>query len=560
MLDTSDHITLLRERLSATTDRHERLEAYLELAEALRAGDAAASLQHAEKGLEIAQSLGREFEVALCDRQIGSSLIALGEYGRGYTYLHEAYRIFERREDRQAAVESALALGTIAQKQRKYRKALEWFEQALTTLRSIDDRRGESSALRALGSLHTEIRDDVKALACFHDALRIVEELDDCNAIGVVLSDIAMVHGSVGHHDRALDCFNRSRESFNRSGNHFLALRALTNIARTHLLCDRLDEALDCAERARTIYATLGDRESLATVLEIIGHVHEKRGEPERALDYQRKGLDLLCDVEDEVAQARVLLTIGRLFQQLGDHHEASLALEEALHIAEERTERGLQYQIHERLATTFKHLGNLGRSLRHHEQFASIREEVLGLVKQQSIAELQARFDLERAQKEMEIIRLEKEKLAQEVEHKTNELTAMALHLVEKNQFLDSLKKEMSDVVRAVDGEMRPAMKGLMRQVDTNINSGEDWQRFEAQFETVHPEFIKRLLERAPKLTPAELKVCALLKINMASKEIAELLKISSRTVEHQRASIRRKLKLGPDTNLAVYFASLQA
>src|SRR5205085_1403492 len=132
---------------------------------------------------------------------------------------------------------------------------------------------------------------------------------------------------------------------------------------------------------------------------------------------------------------AEGLLTIGRLSWQIGDYHEATLALGEALRAAESICNDTLQFQTHELLAATYKSLGNSENALFHHEQFAAIRDKVTGFIRQQAIAELQARYDLERAEREMQIVRLEKERLALELEMKTKELTSMALRLVEKNQ-----------------------------------------------------------------------------------------------------------------------------
>ena len=202
--------------------------------------------------------------------------------------------------------------------------------------------------------------------------------------------------------------------------------------------------------------------------------------------------------------------------------------------------------EIHHALSHYYQAMGDNAEALKHYKEHVRLKEEITGQQQQRAMMQLQLRSEIERAEKEREIMRLENLRLEQEMEHKQKELTAKALHLVEKNQFLDSLKQEMQEVAQSLEGKHRPAMKGLMRQVDGNINSEEEWKAFEEQFETVHQGFIERLAKRYPKLTRTELKVCALLKLQMSTKEIANVLATTINNIEVQRYRIRKKL--GPD------------
>jgi DNA-binding CsgD family transcriptional regulator len=77
------------------------------------------------------------------------------------------------------------------------------------------------------------------------------------------------------------------------------------------------------------------------------------------------------------------------------------------------------------------------------------------------------------------------------------------------------------------------------------------DWEQFTERFDQVHSEFIKRLRVEFPELTPKDQRLCAYLRMNLASKEIAPLLNISIRGVEISRYRLRKKLHLGKDVNL---------
>jgi DNA-binding CsgD family transcriptional regulator len=96
-----------------------------------------------------------------------------------------------------------------------------------------------------------------------------------------------------------------------------------------------------------------------------------------------------------------------------------------------------------------------------------------------------------------------------------------------------------------------------MVRKIDREIDSEMQWEVFEKHFESVHEEFLKRLKATYPDLTPRELKLCAYLRLNISSKEIATLMNISTRGVEISRYRLRKKLLLEHDTNLTDFIVS---
>ena len=126
-----------------------------------------------------------------------------------------------------------------------------------------------------------------------------------------------------------------------------------------------------------------------------------------------------------------------------------------------------------------------------------------------------------------------------------------MALTLVEKSQTITSLRRQIAQLSEDADAAARPKLRALLRDAERSEERRDAWKRFEAQFDETHRAFTRTLVERWPDLSRTELKVCALLKIGMATKEIAEILATSPRTVDGHRRSIRKKLGLAPDDSL---------
>ena len=156
------------------------------------------------------------------------------------------------------------------------------------------------------------------------------------------------------------------------------------------------------------------------------------------------------------------------------------------------------------------------------------------------------------REAKEKELISLRNEKLQDEISFKSQELANSTMSIIKKNEFLLELKRILKSQKNQLDTRFPDKYYlQLVKKIDENIASHDDWKTFETNFERAHEEFIKKLKTNYPKLTPSDLRLCAYLRMNLSSKEIAPLLGISVRGVENHRYRLRKKMGLDVDVNL---------
>ncbi len=154
--------------------------------------------------------------------------------------------------------------------------------------------------------------------------------------------------------------------------------------------------------------------------------------------------------------------------------------------------------------------------------------------------------------QSEEEIIRLQHEKLEADMAHKNKEMASVTMHLLQKSELLHKLGEELEKLTRLIsDPGVEREMRKLMGMLQDDSRLDSDWELFAQQFDQVHIDFFRRLREQYPLLTPRDLKLCAYLRLNLSSKEIAPLLNISVRGVEISRYRLRKKLQLDNEANL---------
>ena len=141
--------------------------------------------------------------------------------------------------------------------------------------------------------------------------------------------------------------------------------------------------------------------------------------------------------------------------------------------------------------------------------------------------------------------MKLRNDKLRHDIDNKNRELAASTMSIIKKNEFLNTIKKELSDV------KNNELVKPVIKIIDKNLNQDSDWELFQEAFNNADKDFLKKVKERHPSLTPNDLRLCAYLRLNLSSKEIAPLLNISHKSVEIKRYRLRKKMNLESKDNL---------
>lgn len=157
----------------------------------------------------------------------------------------------------------------------------------------------------------------------------------------------------------------------------------------------------------------------------------------------------------------------------------------------------------------------------------------------------------------EKQIVQLKNQSLQSDIKLKSKQLANNAMALVKKNETLQEIKKEL--MINKEGFNSHYSYKKLLRKLDNSIVLKDEWEVFENNFSQVHDEFFEILKAKHSKLTPKDLKICAYIKMNLSSKEIAPLMNISARGVETHRYRLKKKLDLENDISITDYLLNLK-
>ena len=171
---------------------------------------------------------------------------------------------------------------------------------------------------------------------------------------------------------------------------------------------------------------------------------------------------------------------------------------------------------------------------------------------KQKLIEKKQREFALSQLESDKVIMKLKNEKLKNEVESKTRELSTSAMNIIKKNELLNKIKKEL--LVLKSNEQIAPVIK----IINKNLSTDSDWEMFQEAFNNADTDFLKKVKDLHSNLTPNDLRLCAYLRLNLSSKEIAPLLNISPRSVEIKRYRLRKKMDLQHEKSLVEYILDI--
>lgn len=167
-----------------------------------------------------------------------------------------------------------------------------------------------------------------------------------------------------------------------------------------------------------------------------------------------------------------------------------------------------------------------------------------------------------ENERKNIQIDTLQEEKLQADLRYKSEELIRTTMNIVRKNEMLMNIRKEVQGISHSINEENLVALRRktlrLLGQIETNMEHDNDLNAFQNSFDSVHHNFFKQLEALYPELTTKDKMLCAYIKMNLLSKEIAPLLNISLRGVEISRYRLRKKLKLSEGESLAEFLQKL--
>ncbi len=483
--------------------------------------------------LKINEELGNKSGIAINIGNIGLVYFEQFDYSKALEYLFRALKMSEELGNKSEIARNLAIIGGIYLEKNDLPKALEYEFKALKIAEEIGDRMSQFTTFSVIGNIYENKLDFTKVTEYYKKAMNIKNDISDSHAESDILGSIGCLY-----YNMATDTTQSNKP--NKINKKLYFQKAIENL-----------------EACVKIHYEMGIRHSEMHFLKYLVDSYEGIDNYKKAFE-NIKRYDTLKDSIFNFEKSKEIANLEANYKVEKKEKENKI-----LNLEIDKQTGYRNFLIIISLLVILLALVIYSRYL-HKKKTGKILEE-------KNIKLNDANIEIERAykekiqlqqethEKESQIMNLKNELLEKELEQKQKELTILAINLVDKNEYLVKLKEQAESIGKAKTDEVYPFVRSIIRSINLNVKSEESWKIFETQFKAIHRGFMEYIASKYFDLTVTELKVCALLKINLSSKEISSLLNLSIRTVEDHRLNIRKKLAIDKDTNLNQFIATLQ-
>jgi tetratricopeptide (TPR) repeat protein/DNA-binding CsgD family transcriptional regulator len=546
-------------------------------------GDNTKALEYATLALKIYTKAENTLWLSHTLGTLSTIYTNLGDYKQANEYGQLSKADASRSGDAKAMITAMNRLGTLSYHQGNYAEAIDYHHEALQMSREHNDTEMEAILLNNLAHSYNITGNLNEALRANTQSLYLKIQRKDVAGIIISHMNIAAIHSDFKDYVKALEHLQQALELANQTNNLLRKTTVLMHIGTLRYESGQFHEALEDFKNAQAIIAEINqplleyelqlDRgacemaigmheqgiENLLKAYHNFEKVNslEKKGQtckqlaqgyrllkkyPE-SLRFADEGIEISKRIESNVQVAENLLEHAQTLYEEGKFGPALESALNALTIGQQYDDTHSTIESFKIIAAIYEASGDFKNSVEYFHKYLKARGNELNAQVNHKVRTLQMEFDVERIRHEAELNKLKSEQFEREVTMKNKELTSLALHLVNKNEFLKTLGEQINEDV----SNTSHVIKNLSKLVADSTNSENEWKLFEKQFLQVNPDFTARLEEiSGSSLSATELKICSLLRTGLNSQEVANVLFLSKRTVENHRYNIHKKLNLG--------------
>ena len=382
-----------------------------------------------------------------------------------------------------------------------------------------------------------------------------------------------------------------------------------TSLATAYTKLNRLDSADYYYRKALSEQLLARNFVYLPSAYSNVANLELKNGREKTSRELYHHALSVADSTGNQQAQVTSLLGLGKWQLRFGNKDTSEFLYFRAQKIAAILKDKSFYLKVVEALLALKKEEKDFQKALSYQEEISTVRDSMYSYDKHKLVKNLEVQFNV--AEKDRKLTLLQKERdiallsnyllaasivfiillaffiiffqrrthardklvlqakealvtvleeqkkireqfLQNEIEFKESQLSGLALQMMQKNNLLQELKEQLEE------NEKDREDKGLKKLINKGLNQDKDWTDFNRSFESLNKNFYSRLKELYPDISQNDLKLCALIKLNLSIKEMAGILNISPDSVKTARYRLRKKLELSTEDNLTEFILKL--
>lgn len=492
------------------------------------------SENHGKRALILAEKIQYTSGIAMAHRVIGVSHWSRGDFFKALTHLLSSQKLYKSQGDELGEANSTMNIGLVYADQKDYGRALENFQYANQLFEKLNRKDRVGVTYNKIGTVYLEKGNLPQAKEYLLKGLAIHRIHNFSFGIMEAENRLGLLHRENGQYEIAIEYLTSSLTQAKKNNDLEHTIKNLENLANIYIIQDQFEKAKELLDQAYPLAMSNQYRKWLRDILKDYKTIYVAWGDPTKALFYTERYEAIKDSIFSEEKAAQIANL--ELSYQGAQQQQALKLREQQILLLQQRAKA-------DRLLTTML-LSGIGGILLFAYLF--FRYQRLRYRKNQQLAEHEHRL----AKIELENSQLREEELKQSLEFKNKELTAYTVNFIRKNELIGQLKEKL-DGLRSLFPEQSKELTSLYALLQQSPGIDKDWEDFKRTFESVHHNFFGRLLGQYPDLTQSELRLCALICLNLSIKEMSSLMGISPDSVKTARYRLRKRFNLQQDQSL---------
>jgi len=557
--------------------------------------------QNTERALEIADELlnieeeHNEFLARVNAYQmIGEHYFWKPDIDSAMYYYGIANDIAIAENDKSEIAYTYLGLGSLNSEAQNYDTANALFQIALDIRYELKDTNDIMFILEKRAWMNTSADHHDLAMKDFMQGLELAQIQKDTSYLSSILNGIAVVHKKQGNFEAAIASFTKSAETTKAQGDYRSMYAAIGNRAMVYKSQGLYEKAFEPWPEIYQYYDSInypyGKLSSLANMQVIKNRMEDH----EASVDYGERALPMSREVGWKQSESDILNELGISYLALDQTEKAAKYSEQSKKIADQTFYVEKQKDARKTLADIYEEQGLYDKALLNFKEYKALHDSIFQKEKSNQVLELQTRYEtakkekniqeletqaeidrlnrnyllggigllvilfaiilnreMQRRKKARQLAEAEQARLQDQIDFKNRELTSQALNLARKNEMLQEIKNDLESIRKKAEQESTSDMKGVFQKINFDKQIDKNWEQFTQTFTQTNESFIQNLTSNYPDLTKNDLRLAALLRMNLGTKDIATILNISDDGVKKARYRLRKKLNLDTSDNL---------
>lgn len=555
LIHGQSQIDNLTYQFNNTEDTDHKIELANKLVTAYAETDRKKAIHYCEEAIVLSEKLNRVKPLGKLYLKIGRLWELEDYYLIAISYYNQSLKLIE--DDKKL---TSLAYFRIANTERKlcrFQNAIGNCYNSKKLAEEINDSCLIMSNINCLGNIYNRMGEPQKALDYFDEMVNISIRIKDNRALSTAYNNKGVVYSGLSQHILARDYYLKALE-LNETESKYKA-NTLNNLASVNIALKEFPKARKYHDESFKMATKCMDKSGQVTCYITLGEYYMEIDSINQAKKYFNLALKKAIDMDLKLKIKDCYLLLHEIYSGEGDYKNAY-----AHHIKYKEVYDDI-YSVEKSKQMAYIESRFKNSEIKEQEEIARLKKNfiiicclifvtiVLGFV----FVQHQNRLKQERLEKK--VLKLQKKQIESSLVVKNKELSAAVLNQARVNGLIEKVKQELTITKYDLKKENQKPIQSIINDLNTNLQP-DIWQEFELRFIEVHKDFYTTLLNKYQNLTPNEQRLCALLKLNMSTKEISIITNQSIQSIETARYRLRKKLNIvNKDVCITNYLTNLQ-